>query len=315
MKHSLYRVTFAQRSMLWGGAKLAQRLAIDEPLSPLAEVYAFSALQPDPSIIIEGPFKHQSIPHLYQTHPELFGHPKQTNFPLLIKFIDAQSNLSIQVHPNDDYAFKHEDSYGKSEAWLILETEPDGFVYLGHHCTTPEQLQKAIQDNQVLSILETRPVQENDLINVPAGTVHAINAGILLYEVQQSSLLTYRVYDYERKDTQGRVRDLHLKQALDVTSVPDQSTTAYIQTISTTAMHERRLENDHFIMRVIEVNEACTLELLEPYAIIGCVKGKGLINGLDFKMGTHALALSDVETIEVRGAMTIVISSPRKEHI
>ncbi len=315
MKHSLYRVTYAQRSMLWGGAKLAQRLGIDEPLSPLAEVYAFSALQPDPSVVIEGPFKHQSIPYLYQMHPELFGYPKQTNFPLLIKFIDAQSDLSIQVHPDDAYAFKHENSYGKSEAWLILETEPDGFLYLGHHCTTPDQLQKAIQDNQLLSVLKTRAVLENDLINVPAGTVHAINAGVLLYEVQQSSLLTYRVYDYDRKDTHGCLRDLHLKQALDVIRVPDLDTTTSIQTINTDDHRERRLETDHFIMRVIEVYEACTLELQEPYAIIGCVKGKGLINGLDFKMGTHALALSDVETIEVRGAMTIVITSPQKEHL
>lgn len=141
------------------------------------------------------------------------------DFPVLIKLIDAQDNLSIQVHPDSAYALEHEKQFGKTEMWYVVDALEGSFLYYGFkRPVTPEEFAKSIEDGTLLDLLNKVPVKKGDLFFIDAGTVHAIGKGILIAEIQQNSNVTYRIYDYKRKDAQGNERALHVKQALAVTN-------------------------------------------------------------------------------------------------
>ena len=138
------------------------------------------------------------------------------DFPLLVKFLDAQQDLSLQVHPDDEVARAKHGSYGKNEMWYILNAENDARVITGFNKNvTREEVEAGIKNNTILSLTNQVPVQEGDVINVPAGRIHTIGAGIVLAEIQQSSDVTYRIYDFDRKDKHGNKRELHIEDSLD----------------------------------------------------------------------------------------------------
>ncbi|MGN1235356.1 MAG: type I phosphomannose isomerase catalytic subunit, partial [Christensenellaceae bacterium] len=138
-------------------------------------------------------------------------------FPLMIKFIDAKENLSIQVHPDDDYALTNENEYGKNEMWYILDAEPDAYIYLGfNRKVTPEEIRRRIENETLTEVLNKVPVKKGQTYFLKSGTVHAIGSGIFICEIQQSSDATYRLYDYGRRDKNGQTRALHIDKALDV---------------------------------------------------------------------------------------------------
>jgi mannose-6-phosphate isomerase len=179
----------------------------------------------DQNRVVDGPHAGRTLAELTKTFgAALIGttpfERHGASFPLLAKFIDAADHLSIQVHPDDLYAHTVEAATGfngKTEAWYILRAEPGAELFHGlHEASSREQFAAAIADGSVLDLLRRVAVAPGDTIFVPAGTVHAINAGIMLFEIQQTSDLTYRVYDYDRRDAQGRTRELHLDRALDV---------------------------------------------------------------------------------------------------
>ncbi len=145
---------------------------------------------------------------------------KYDYFPLLIKLIDAQGNLSVQVHPSDEYALAHEGEYGKTEMWYILDCEEGASLYYGFsRNVTKEEYETAIKNGELTNILNQVPVKRGDVFFIPAGTVHAIGAGILICEIQQNSNTTYRVYDYNRRDKAGNLRPLHIEKALAVSDL------------------------------------------------------------------------------------------------
>lgn len=220
---SHYPLTIERRldSRLWGGSTLGAWLGLTNPPAQLAEswqVYAHNR-------VTNGPLAGKTLAELAReygaaligTHSfERYG----AEFPLLAKFIDAADHLSIQVHPDDSYAHTVEAAsgfHGKTEAWYILRAAPGAELLHGLRAASDRsRFAAAIADGSVLDLLRRVPVAPGDTIFVPAGTLHAINAGIMLFEIQQTSDLTYRVYDYDRRDAQGRTRELHLDKALDV---------------------------------------------------------------------------------------------------
>ncbi len=231
----------ACKQYLWGGEKLIREYGISSPKTPLAEAWVLSA-HPDGDSRIsfsdearfsegkassEGGFfsegeccSHgESFADYLKSHPEAAGSLGKAFpfFPTLIKLIDAKKALSIQVHPDDSFALSREGQYGKTEMWIILEREEGAFLYFGFQKDyTEEEIRKAIEEENFPSLLCKVMVEPGDVFFIPAGTVHAIGAGILLAEVQQNSNLTYRVYDYGRKDAQGNTRELHVEKALEV---------------------------------------------------------------------------------------------------
>lgn len=220
----------ACKNYLWGGERLRKDFGIFSPETPLAEAWVLSA-HPDGDSLIsfsdEQPayYALSKAPHgerfsdYIKAHPEAAGSLARSFpfFPILIKLIDAKQALSIQVHPEDSYALSKEGQYGKTEMWIVLEREEGAFLYFGFQgeCSE-EEVQRAIQEESFPSLLQKVPVEVGDVFFIPAGTVHAIGAGIVLAEVQQNSNLTYRVYDYGRKDAQGNTRELHVEKALQV---------------------------------------------------------------------------------------------------
>ena len=243
----------ACKQYLWGGEKLIREYGISSPKTPLAEAWVLSA-HPDGDSRIsfsdesrfsegaassegaessegtessEGRFfsegescSHgESFAEYLKSHPEAVGSLGKAFpfFPTLIKLIDAKKALSIQVHPDDSFALSREGQYGKTEMWIVLEREEGAFLYFGFQKDyTEEEIRRAIEEENFPSLLCKVMVEPGDVFFIPAGTVHAIGAGILLAEVQQNSNLTYRVYDYGRKDAQGNTRELHVEKALEV---------------------------------------------------------------------------------------------------
>ena len=212
-------ITPAYKDYLWGGPSLKTKWGKETELNPLAEAWELS-LRPDaPSRVANGGFAGMTLLELSQKYPELFGEKCAafSEFPTLVKLIDSKQNLSIQVHPSDEYALKNENSYGKSEVWLILEAEKGAGIYFGFkEQATAEQAAEYVKRGAFTDLLNFIPVKAGDVFMVEAGIVHAIGAGITLLEIQQNSDLTYRVYDFGRLDKFGKPRELHLEKALAV---------------------------------------------------------------------------------------------------
>ena len=213
------------KGYIWGGKNLVRygkMLNADK----MAESWELSAHPDGPTKIKTGPLTGMSFIDFVNNYPgewqrdENKGKDANHNFPILIKFIDAQNSLSIQVHPDDDYAMEHEGESGKTEMWYILEAEPDAFLYYGfEHEISREEFAERIQNDSLTDVLHRQPVKAGEAYFIPAGTIHAIGKGIVLAEIQQSSNSTYRVYDFGRRDKDGNLRPLHVDKAIDVTDL------------------------------------------------------------------------------------------------
>ena len=179
------------------------------------EDWLISAHQNGESKVIGGKFDGKKLSDLFKENKEIFGNIESNEFPLLIKIIDAKTALSIQVHPGDEYARKHENSLGKTECWYILD-EKDSDIIVGQKAKSREEFQKAIDEKKVMDIMDVMDIKKGDFFYIPAGTVHAIRDNTKILEIQQSSDVTYRLYDYDRKDKDGNLRELHIDKSLDV---------------------------------------------------------------------------------------------------
>ena len=209
------------KDYLWGGTRLNDDFGKGIDLIPLAETWECST-HPDGESHAGG----ETLSKVLARHPEWLGtHPLATThgkpeLPIMIKLIDAKTDLSVQVHPADEYALKHEGSLGKTEMWYVLEARPGAkLVYGFHHAVTPEIVREALENQSIEALLNHVPVHRDDLFYIEAGTVHAIGAGCLVAEIQESSNLTYRLYDYDRIDANGKPRPLHVEKALEAANL------------------------------------------------------------------------------------------------
>ena len=212
----------AAKDYLWGGTRLNDEFAKGIDLDPLAETWECSTHPDGPSVVASGEFEGQTLAAVLDAHPEFLGsrHP-DGKFPLLIKFIDAKKDLSVQVHPDDDYARTHENGQnGKSEMWYVLDAQKGAkLVYGLQHDCTEQELRQAIADGTLMNHLQQVPIRKDDLFFIRAGTIHAIGAGALVAEIQENSNLTYRLYDYDRVGKDGQKRELHIDKALQVANL------------------------------------------------------------------------------------------------
>ena len=210
------------KEYLWGGTRLNDEFAKGIGLNPLAETWECSTHPDGPSTVASGTFAGQTLAEVLDAHPEFLGsrHP-DGKFPLLIKFIDAKKDLSVQVHPDDDYARTHENGQnGKSEMWYVLDAQKGAkLVYGLQHDCTEQELRQAIADGTLMNHLQQVPIRKDDLFFIRAGTIHAIGAGALVAEIQENSNLTYRLYDYDRVGKDGQKRELHIDKALQVANL------------------------------------------------------------------------------------------------
>ena len=222
--HEPFLLKPAGKDYLWGGERLKTEYGKNLPLTPLAETWECSTHPDGLCTVGSGSFCGRTLKEVLEEHPDFLGtHPScRDGLPVLVKFIDAKENLSVQVHPDDDYAFIHENgSLGKTEMWYILDTpeDPDrpGIVYGFRRPVTKEEIRDALDKGEVEKLLQRVKIRRGDVFLVRAGTVHAVMAGTLLAEVQESSNVTYRFYDYDRTGPDGKKRPLHIEKALEVT--------------------------------------------------------------------------------------------------
>ena len=210
----------AGKDYLWGGSRLNDDFSKGIDLEPLAETWECSTHPDGPSTVASGEFSGRLLSDVIKEHPEFLGtHPEsKEELPILIKFIDAKKDLSVQVHPDDTYALEQENGQkGKTEMWYVLDASKDAQLIYGFtHNINPNTLKKSLCEGNVEKYLQKVPVHKDDVFFIEPGTVHAIGAGTLVAEIQESSNLTYRMYDYNRTDKYGNMRELHIEKAMDV---------------------------------------------------------------------------------------------------
>ena len=208
------------KDYIWGGSRLNDDFSKNIDMSPLAETWECSTHPDGPSFACGGIFDGKSLSEILKEHPDFLGtHPKtKGELPILIKFIDAKKDLSVQVHPDDEYAQKYENGQmGKSEMWYVLDAKSDSnLVYGLKYDMDGDTIRHSIENGTLEKHLQKVPIKPDDVFYIKAGTIHAIGAGALVAEIQESSNLTYRLYDYDRVDKQGNKRQLHVDKALAV---------------------------------------------------------------------------------------------------
>ena len=219
MKHLPFLLTPAAKDYLWGGSRLNDDFNLGIPIAPFAEAWMCSTHLDGTCTTSSG----QPLSTVLKENPEFLGtHALQTTcgepeLPILIKLIDAKNDLSVQVHPDDEYARRYEGQLGKTEMWYVLGARKNSeLIYGFNRDTDPAEVRKRISAGSIGDILNHVPVHKDDVFYIESGTVHAIGAGCLVAEIQQSSNLTYRLYDYDRVDKRGQRRELHIDKALDV---------------------------------------------------------------------------------------------------
>lgn len=219
----IYMLKPACKDYLWGGHKLVDEYNIEYDGDICAEAWEMSCHKDGESIITNGINKGKTLSEVVaRDGKKILGKncEKYKDFPILIKFIDAKKALSIQVHPDDEYALLHENQYGKTEMWYVLEAEEGAFLYQGFEKEiSKEEFERRIKENTLTEVLHKEYVKRGDVIFITPGTLHSIGAGLIIAEIQQSSNVTYRIYDYGRVGADGKPRQLHIKESLDVTKI------------------------------------------------------------------------------------------------
>ncbi|WP_022766139.1 type I phosphomannose isomerase catalytic subunit [Butyrivibrio sp. XPD2006] len=219
----IYRLKPACKDYLWGGHKLVEDFGIEYEGDVCAEAWLLSCHEDGKSIVADGQYEGKSLDELIDVlGKECLGTAcrDKEDFPILIKLIDSRKPLSIQVHPDEEYARTHEGQHGKTEMWYVLDADEGAYIYRGFSKSiSKEEFEKRISDNTLEEVLNKEYVKRGDVFLITPGTLHALGGGILLTEIQQSSNVTYRIYDYGRVGADGKERPLHIRQALDVTEL------------------------------------------------------------------------------------------------
>ncbi|EGD33561.1 MULTISPECIES: type I phosphomannose isomerase catalytic subunit [unclassified Capnocytophaga] len=310
----IFNPIFKER--LWGGDKLREELhkSINQPL--IGESWEISTVKGDVSIINNGALKGTSLQALIEEHPKAtlgenvykrFG----TDFPLLIKFIDAAQDLSIQVHPNNELAKKRHNSFGKTEMWYIMEADPNSSIIIGfNRDVSKEEYQAHLEKKTLTQLLNYEKVKHGDMFFIPAGKIHAIGAGVLLAEIQQTSDITYRVYDFDRKDKNGNYRELHTELALD--AIDFQRKDDFHKFYNKTENIENQAVNSpYFTTSYLKITQTTSFKLpQDSFHIYMGVGGKGSLQykniELPLEKGNTLLVPACCSEITLTGAVEVL---------
>ncbi len=299
------------KQMIWGGNKLGSKWGYEIPGENTGECWAVSAHPNGDCTIKEGTFAGKTLSQLWSEEPQLFGNAAGDRFPLLIKIIDANDDLSIQVHPDDTYAGKNENgSFGKTECWYILDAPEGATLVIGHNAKDRAELEDMIRSGRWEDFLREVPVKKGDFIQIDPGTVHAIKGGIEILETQQNSDITYRVYDYGRLQD-GKPRELHIEKSIDVITVPAKSVKESVINIATDAKNTMNelISCNYYRVWKLDVDGSMEISQEYPFLIMSVVEGDGLINGQLIKKGDHFILPNGFGKAQLQGQMALIAST------
>ncbi|MBT1160455.1 class I mannose-6-phosphate isomerase [Bifidobacterium sp. SO1] len=273
----------AGKDYLWGGTRLKSEYNKRIDLDPLAETWECSVHPDGPSTVVSGEFKGHGLDEVLAEHPEFLGtktRHMEGSLPILLKLIDAKRDLSVQVHPDDEFARRVEHQNGKTEMWYVLDAAPGAKLVCGFaHQVTPQILADAIRDGKLSRHLQWVPVHKGDSFYVPAGTVHALGAGVVVAEIQESSNVTYRVYDYDRVDKNGKKRELHFDKAMQVLNMKagaDVRQKPRRITYYPGCSRETICRCQYFEAERLDVTMSCAFTVMDTsFQVLLCLEGEG----------------------------------------
>lgn len=314
----LYPLVFEPilQDRIWGGTKLKTDLGkTNLPTDTTGESWELSDVKGNVSVVANGDYKGQNLAGLLEQFPaEILGYKVYEKFgkefPLLFKFLDARDDLSIQVHPNDELAKKRHNSFGKTEMWYVMQADEGARIIVGFkHKSSPEEYLEHLENKSLIEILNEVPVKKGDVFFLETGTIHAIGAGIVIAEIQQTSDITYRIYDWDRVDAQGNSRELHVELALD----------AMNYNTTETQKHYTKLENQVNVMVDCPYFTTSYLPLKgstavskegSSFTVYICTEGEFAIeaNGEkhDFKKGDTVLIPASLKVYILSGEATLL---------
>lgn len=316
IRHAPIVFTPYLKRVIWGGTKICEYKGISHPASDIGESWEISVVPGQESIVEKGEYKGLSLSHLIdrfgsQILGERVAERYNGKFPLLIKFIDAHDKLSVQVHPDDEMAMFRHGTFGKSELWYIIAATPGAKIYVGlKEQLTPEEFTRRVNEGTFTDALAESDSEEGDVFFLPAGRVHAIGAGNLLVEIQESSDITYRIFDYGRRDNNGRLRELHTDLARD--AIDYNVKESYKNPPLPEGDKESELIRcEHFTTRLYRIDSERELPT-EPdsFTVVICIKGETTIKCRDgeetLRAGHTALIPADANPIHISGNGTIL---------
>jgi mannose-6-phosphate isomerase len=302
------------KQTLWGGDRIIPFKHLDTQMEAVGESWEISGVKGNETIVANGKDKGKSLNQLVREQKgRLVGEENYQRFgdefPLLIKFIDARQDLSIQVHPDDEIAQRHGKSHGKTEMWYAFASAPGAVLYNGlKRQLTPEVYEQMVENDTITEALARYEVSEGDVFFIPAGRIHAIGAGCFVAEIQQTSDITYRIYDYKRKDKNGNYRELHTKEAaesIDFRIYNNQHITYELSKNEGVQV----VSCPHFTTAVYDLTEPMTLDYseLDSFVILIAVKGQGKLicedEEITFQMGDTVLLPATTQEVKVEGAV------------
>lgn len=312
----LYPFTFKPilKKVIWGGSDICPFKGITPVENGVGESWELSHVEGNYSIVDNGELAGKSLDELIRSYgKELLGEKVierfGETFPLLIKFIDARDNLSIQVHPDDELAKKRHNSFGKTEMWYVIKAAKDAGLYSGFsQQIDADEYVKRVENNTIMDVLQRYDVNEGDVFFLPAGRVHAIGAGCFIAEIQQTSNITYRIYDYNRKDANGNGRELHTelaKDAIDYTLYPDYRTHYKAHTNATVEL----ANCNYFTTNLLDLDTIMVRDFsdLDSFVVYICMAGRATIrdnkgNEISIHQGQTVLVPANTDVVTISPA-------------
>lgn len=298
------------RPAIWGHTLIKEYFGYDDFPEGIGQSWAFSAQKNASTECISEPYKGKTLLELWNDHQELFGHPGE-DFPVIISLVAPEDDLSIQVHPTQEIAERLGYKTGKNEAWYFIDSKENAQIVYGHRAVSEEDLyNNYINKDKWEDLIKHLDVHTGDFVYLPAGLLHALKKGSIVYEIQQSTDVTYRFYDYHRKDTQGHERELHLKQAIECLSYDQSKMENHIEPVIKELEHGKEtvfISNDSFTVTRLEI-EGTNKVLYDNYQLATVVKGTGSVDNKEIKLGDSFLIPCHTE-IELNGYMTIMMTT------
>lgn len=305
------------KDRIWGGTKLREEFGYDIPTETTGECWGISAHSHGPSEVINGPLKGKTLDQVWDKHRELFADQEGEDFPLLVKILDAKTDLSVQVHPDDSYAREVEgEAFGKTECWYVIDCEPGAELVYGHHANSKLQFEQMVSENRWDELLRKVSIKPGDFVYVPNGTIHAIGAGTMILETQQSSDVTYRVYDYDRRDDAGNPRELHIEKSIEVAMIPHVDADFEPVLSGNEDLRMKKLVRENYFT-VYHWNLAGSVSKIEnpAYLLVSVLDGEGELKvegetSSSFKKGDHFILPSTIKNFAMNGNARFIVSHP-----
>lgn len=297
------------RQIIWGGDVIKNYYGYDWMPDNVGQAWAFAAQPTESNECLTDPYKGLTLKDLWEKHSELFGDTDRL-FPVIVSLLGPVKDLSIQVHPDTENARKAGFLYGKNECWYFLEAEPDSKIVFGHNAKNEEDLRKYIAEGRWDDLIDHLDVSKDDFVYIPSGLLHACCKGVCAYEVQQSTDVTYRFYDYDRVDAQGNKRELHLEKAIETLSYDKSAMVNIAHPVAEEipgGIVTHLISNESFTVTKVEVDGQAKLPA-GTYQLVTVARGSGVANGENVQVGSQFL-LPRGEALELSGKLTLMMTT------